>query len=55
MTGTTAVYRLAPSVAAASLLGAIALVPVTGVAPDLGVGHDVIALRCGYRQSLIAT
>jgi formate hydrogenlyase subunit 4 len=44
VTGTTAVYRLAPSVAAASLLGAIALVPVTGVAPDLGVGHDVIAL-----------
>jgi formate hydrogenlyase subunit 4 len=44
VTGTTAVYRLAPSVAVASLLGAIALVPVTGVAPDLGVGHDVIAL-----------
>ena len=42
--GTTAVYRLAPSVAAASLLGAVAIVPVAGVAPDLGVGHDVIAL-----------
>src|ERR1019366_4794836 len=27
-----------------SLLGAVAIVPVAGVAPDLGVGHDVIAL-----------
>ncbi len=42
--GTTALYRLAPSVAAAGLLGAIAVVPVAAVAPDLGVGHDVIAL-----------
>jgi formate hydrogenlyase subunit 4 len=42
--GATAVYRLAPSLAAASLLGAIGLVPVVADSPDLGVGHDVIAL-----------
>jgi formate hydrogenlyase subunit 4 len=42
--GTTAVYRLAPSAAAASLLCAVAIVPVTGAAPDLGTGHDVLAL-----------
>lgn len=42
--GTTVVYRMAPAVVAASLAAAIALVPLTSVAPDLGVGHDVIAL-----------
>jgi len=42
--GTTAVYRLAPSVAAASLAAALLLVPVAGRAPNLGVGHDLLAL-----------
>ena len=42
--GTTAVYRLAPAVVAASLIVAVGLVPVAARAPDLGVGHDVLAL-----------
>jgi formate hydrogenlyase subunit 4 len=42
--GTTAVYRLAPPIAAASLLTAILLVPAAEVAPNWGVGHDVLAL-----------
>jgi len=42
--GTTAVYRLAPAVVAASLVTAVALVPVAARAPDFGVGHDVLAL-----------
>jgi formate hydrogenlyase subunit 4 len=44
VSGTTVVYRLAPAVIAAALLVAIAIVPVTASAPDLWLGHDVIAL-----------
>lgn len=42
--GTGIVYRLAPSVTAASLVLAILLVPVAAHAPALGVGRDVLAL-----------
>ncbi len=42
--GTTAVYRLVPAVVAASCLAAIAVVPVTAAAPDLGLGHDLITV-----------
>jgi formate hydrogenlyase subunit 4 len=42
--GTGFVYRLAPAVVAASLLGALALVPVAGRGLDLGLGHDALAL-----------
>jgi formate hydrogenlyase subunit 4 len=42
--GTTAVYRLAPSVTAASLAAAVLLVPVARQAPNWGVGHDLLAL-----------
>ena len=42
--GASFVYRLAPPVAAAALATAILLVPVSAVSPDLGVGHDVLAL-----------
>jgi formate hydrogenlyase subunit 4 len=42
--GTTAVYRLAPAVAAAAVGAAVLLVPVAERAPDLGVGHDLLAL-----------
>jgi formate hydrogenlyase subunit 4 len=42
--GTSAVYRLAPSVAAASAAVAVLLVPAAAAAPDWGVGHDVLAL-----------
>ena len=41
---TTAVYRLAPAIVVASLVAAVALVPVAARAPGLGVGHDVVAL-----------
>lgn len=42
--GTSLVYRLAPPVAAASLVVAVLLVPVAHDAPGLGVGHDALAL-----------
>jgi formate hydrogenlyase subunit 4 len=42
--GTTAVYRLAPAVVAASLVAAVLLVPPGEVAPNWGVGHDALAL-----------
>jgi formate hydrogenlyase subunit 4 len=42
--GTTAIYRLAPSVVAASLAGAVLLVPIAATAPDLGLGHDGLIL-----------
>ncbi|HEY6796005.1 MAG TPA: NADH-quinone oxidoreductase subunit H [Kineosporiaceae bacterium] len=42
--GASAVYRLAPAVAAASLGTCLLLVPVTAAAPGLGVGHDALAL-----------
>jgi formate hydrogenlyase subunit 4 len=42
--GTTAVYRLAPAVAGASVAAAVLLVPAAQQAPSLGVGHDALAL-----------
>ncbi|HVA30434.1 MAG TPA: NADH-quinone oxidoreductase subunit H [Gaiellaceae bacterium] len=42
--GAGVVYRLAPSLAAASTATAVLLVPVAAVAPRLGVGHDLLAL-----------
>jgi formate hydrogenlyase subunit 4 len=42
--GTSAVYRLAPSVAAASVAIAVLLVPAAAASPDWGVGHDLLAL-----------
>jgi formate hydrogenlyase subunit 4 len=42
--GTTLVYRLAPPVAAAALMAAVLLVPVASDAPELGVGHSMLAL-----------
>ena len=42
--GTTAVYRLAPALAAASIGVAILIVPVAARAPGWGVGHDALAL-----------
>jgi formate hydrogenlyase subunit 4 len=42
--GTTAVYRLAPALAAAGLATAILLVPVASQGPNFGVGRDALAL-----------
>jgi formate hydrogenlyase subunit 4 len=42
--GTTAVYALAPAIAASSVVAAALVVPVTAAAPDLGLGHDVLVL-----------
>ena len=42
--GTTVVYRLAPSLTAASLVVAVLLVPVARQGPNWGVGHDLLAL-----------
>jgi formate hydrogenlyase subunit 4 len=42
--GTTALYRLAPAVVAASLVAAVLVVPVGAAAPSLGLGHDVLVL-----------
>ena len=42
--GAGLVYRLAPSVTAASLVLAVLLVPVAAGAPSLGVGRDALAL-----------
>jgi formate hydrogenlyase subunit 4 len=42
--GTTAVYRLAPAIAAGAATAAVLLVPVAQEAPNLGVGHDALAL-----------
>ena len=41
---TTLVYRLAPPVVAAALVAAVLLVPVAADAPNLGVGHSMLAL-----------
>jgi formate hydrogenlyase subunit 4 len=38
--GTTVVYRLAPSLAAAALAAAVLVVPVAAAAPSFGIGHD---------------
>ncbi len=42
--GASAVYRLAPAVIAAALVAAVAVVPVSAAAPDLGLGHDLFVL-----------
>jgi formate hydrogenlyase subunit 4 len=42
--GATLVYRLAPPVAVAALVAAVALVPVASSASDLGVGHSMFVL-----------
>jgi formate hydrogenlyase subunit 4 len=44
VSGTGAVYRLAPALVAASAVAAVLLVPVAADAPDLGVGRDALAL-----------
>lgn len=42
--GTSVLYRLAPALVAATLVVAVALVPVGGRSPDWGVGHDALVL-----------
>jgi formate hydrogenlyase subunit 4 len=42
--GAGPVYRLAPVVVAAALVGAILVVPVAQAVPNLGLGHDALAL-----------
>jgi formate hydrogenlyase subunit 4 len=42
--GTTLVYRLAPPAVAAALVAAVLLVPAAASAPELGVGHSMLAL-----------
>jgi formate hydrogenlyase subunit 4 len=42
--GTTAVYRLAPAVVAASIAVAVLIVPTSRLAPNWGLGHDALAL-----------
>jgi formate hydrogenlyase subunit 4 len=42
--GATAVYRIAPALAAAALAAAILVVPVAADGPGLGLGHDALAV-----------
>jgi formate hydrogenlyase subunit 4 len=42
--GAGPVYRLAPVVVAAALVGAVLVVPVAQAAPNLGLGHDALVL-----------
>jgi formate hydrogenlyase subunit 4 len=42
--GAGPVYRLAPVVVAAALVGAVLVVPVAQTAPNLGLGHDALVL-----------
>jgi formate hydrogenlyase subunit 4 len=42
--GASAVYRLAPSVVAASLVAAVLVVPTAAAAPRWGIGHDALVL-----------
>jgi len=42
--GAGPIYRLAPAVVAAALVGGVLVVPVTEVAPTLGLGHDALVL-----------
>ena len=42
--GATAVYRVAPALAAASLVAAVSVVPAAEVAPNWGLGHDALVL-----------
>jgi formate hydrogenlyase subunit 4 len=42
--GTTVVYRLAPAVAATATAAVVLVVPVAADAPQLGLGHDALAI-----------
>jgi formate hydrogenlyase subunit 4 len=42
--GTGPVYRLAPLVVAAALVGSVLVVPVAQAVPNLGLGHDALVL-----------
>jgi len=42
--GAGPIYRLAPAVAAAALVGTVLVVPVAEAAPNLGLGHDALVL-----------
>jgi formate hydrogenlyase subunit 4 len=42
--GATAVYRIAPALAAASLVAAVSVVPAAAAAPNWGLGHDALVL-----------
>jgi formate hydrogenlyase subunit 4 len=42
--GAGLIYRLAPAVAAAALVGVVLVVPVAEAAPTLGLGHDALVL-----------
>ncbi len=42
--GTTAVYRVAPSLAAAAVAAAVLVVPVSSAAPGWGIGNDAFVL-----------
>jgi formate hydrogenlyase subunit 4 len=42
--GTSGLYRVAPAVVAATVAAAILLVPAAELAPELGVGHDLLVL-----------
>jgi formate hydrogenlyase subunit 4 len=42
--GATAVYRVAPALAAASLVAAVSVVPAAQAAPNWGLGHDALVL-----------
>jgi formate hydrogenlyase subunit 4 len=42
--GTSAVYRLAPAVVAATTLAALAVVPLAARGPDWGLGHDALTI-----------
>ena len=66
--GSGPIYRIAPAVAAAALVGTVLVVPVAGAAPTLGLGHDALVLlgllalarfarrssRVGCRERLLA-
>ncbi len=42
--GTSALYRLAPSVVGAALIAAVLVVPAAAAAPSFGIGHDALLL-----------
>ena len=44
VSGASAIYRVAPSVAAAAVAAAVLVVPVAAAAPSWGVGHDAFVL-----------
>src|SRR5439155_18892388 len=42
--GAGSIYRIAPAVVAAALIGVVLVVPVAEAAPTLGLGHDALVL-----------